>query len=103
MYALIETGGKQYKVEADKWIDVEKLAGEDGSEVEFDKVLMVKNDSETKLGSPYVEGAKVKGKILKQVKGKKLVVFKMRSKTRYRKKAGHRQKYTRVMIENITA
>lgn len=102
MYAIIETGGKQYRVEEGRYIKIEKLDNEEGSNVEFDKVLMVK-DGELKVGKPYVDGAKVSGKVIEQGKDKKVVVFKYRAKKRYRKKTGHRQPYTKVLIEKIEA
>jgi len=94
MYAIIETGGKQYKVAENDVIHIEKIEGEEGSEVSFDKVLLVNG----KVGNPYVKGAKVTGKILKQGRGKKIIVFKYKAKKNYHKKQGHRQAYTRVQI-----
>ncbi|AZO94326.1 50S ribosomal protein L21 [Iocasia frigidifontis] len=103
MYAIVKTGGKQYQVEEGKIIKIEKLpVAEDGS-VEFDKVLSVVDDNGAKFGRPYLEGAKVSGKVIEQGKNKKIIVFKYRRKKRYRKKTGHRQPYTRVLIEKIEA
>ena len=99
MKAIIETGGKQYTVTEGTEIFVEKLEGNQGDEVVFDQVLMV----EGKVGTPLVEGAKVTGTIEKQGRGKKIIVFKMKSKKNYRKKQGHRQAYTKVVITNIAA
>ena len=99
MYAIFATGGKQYRAQVGDTIYVEKLEGNQGDEVVFDQVLMV----EGKVGTPLVEGAKVTGTIEKQGRGKKIIVFKMKSKKNYRKKQGHRQAYTKVVITNIVA
>ncbi len=104
MYAIFETGGKQYKVKEGDVIDVEKLsAQEEGADVLFDKVLIVRGDSENelKIGAPYVEGAKVKGKVEEHGKGDKVVIFKYKPKKNYRRKKGHRQPYSRVKIDKI--
>lgn len=102
MYAIIETGGKQIKVEEGQQITVELLQGEAGEAVTFDKVLFVGGD-ETKIGTPYVEGATVTGKILEHGRGKKIIVFKYKPKKNYRRKQGRRQPYTKVAIEKINA
>ena len=103
MYASIETGGKQIRVEEGAEIFVEKLPAEAGEAVEFDKVLLVSAD-ELKVGKPYVEGAKVSGKVVKQGKGKKLMIVKYKPKKgSTRRKQGHRQPYTKVVIESIEA
>ncbi|KYD11236.1 MAG: 50S ribosomal protein L21 [Caldibacillus debilis] len=102
MYAIIETGGKQYKVEEGREIVVEKLDAGEGETVTFDKVLLVKGDS-LKVGNPYVEGAKVTGKVEKHGRAKKIIVFKYKPKKNYRKKQGHRQPFTRIRIEKIEA
>ena len=102
MYAIIETGGKQVKVEEGQTIYVEKLNVEEGGSVTFDKVLFVGGD-DVKVGSPVVEGATVTGKVEKQGKQKKIIVFKYKAKKNYRKKQGHRQPYTKVVIESINA
>ena len=102
MYAIIETGGKQVKVEVGSKIFVEKLDVEVGATYTFDKVLLVSGD-EAKVGAPYVEGATVVAKVEKQGKAKKIIVFKYKNKTTYRKTQGHRQPYTRVTIESINA
>lgn len=99
MYAIFATGGKQYRAQVGDTIYVEKLEGNQGDEVVFDQVLMV----EGKVGTPIVEGAKVTGTIEKQGRGKKIIVFKMKAKKNYRKKQGHRQAYTKVVITNIAA
>ncbi|MFH5499280.1 50S ribosomal protein L21, partial [Listeria monocytogenes] len=97
MYAIIETGGKQIKVEAGQEIYVEKLAGEVGDVVTFDKVLFVGGDS-AKVGVPFVEGATVTAKVEKQGRAKKLTVYKYKPKKNYHKKQGHRQPYTKLTI-----
>lgn len=99
MYAIFITGGKQYRASEGDVIYVEKLEGEAGQEVVFDQVLLVGD----KVGTPLVEGAKVTGTIEKQGKGKKIIVFKMKAKKNYRKKQGHRQAYTKVVINKIKA
>ncbi|WP_019138552.1 MULTISPECIES: 50S ribosomal protein L21 [Peptoniphilus] len=100
MYAIIETGGKQYTVEAGDKIRVEKLDVKEGDKVTFDKVLFVSGD-DAKIGTPYVEGAKVEAKVLAQDKAKKVVVYKYKAKKNERKKNGHRQPYTLVEISGI--
>lgn len=102
MYAVIETGGKQVKVEEGQAIYIEKLNAEAGETVTFDKVLLVGGEN-VKVGSPLVEGATVTAKVEKQGRGKKLVVFKYKAKKNYHKKQGHRQPYTKVVIEKINA
>jgi large subunit ribosomal protein L21 len=101
MYAIVEVKGKQYKVEKGKEVYVDLLGVEEGSSVDFDQVLLLDDDKAVKVGAPYVEGAKVKAKVEKQVKGKKLTVFKFRAKKGFRKRKGHRQKYNKLMIEDI--
>jgi len=103
MYAVIETGGKQYKVCEGDVIFVEKLNAEAEETVTFDKVLMVADGADLKVGAPLVEGATVSGKVLSQGKDKKIIVFKMKPKKTYRKKQGHRQPYTKVEISKINA
>ncbi|CDM68659.1 50S ribosomal protein L21 [Clostridium bornimense] len=103
MYAVVVTGGKQYKVEEGNTIFVEKLEAEVGSTVELDKVLAVSKDGEIKVGKPVVEGAKVVAKVVAQDKAKKIIVFKYKPKKDYRKKQGHRQPYTKLVIEKIEA
>lgn len=102
MYAIIETGGKQIKVEAGQEIYVEKLAGEVGDVVTFDKVLFVGGDS-AKVGVPFVDGATVTAKVEKQGRAKKLTVYKYKPKKNYHKKQGHRQPYTKLTIDSINA
>ena len=102
MYAVVATGGKQYKVQEGDVLSIEKLETKEG-EVVFDDVLLVANDKDVKVGKPNVSGAKVQAKVLEEGKGKKKMVFRYHSKTRYRKKKGHRQPYTKVQITKITA
>ncbi|MBC1962912.1 50S ribosomal protein L21 [Listeria welshimeri] len=102
MYAIIETGGKQIKVEEGQEIYVEKLAGEVGDVVTFDKVLFVGGDS-AKVGVPFVDGATVTAKVEKQGRAKKLTVYKYKPKKNYHKKQGHRQPYTKLTIDAINA
>lgn len=101
MYAIIETGGKQYRVQEGDNIFVEKLVGDVDSEVVFDQVLAVGNDGDIKIGSPVVAGAKVTAKVLAQGKEKKILVFKYKAKSNYRRRQGHRQPFTKVAIEKI--
>ncbi|MCQ2008539.1 MAG: 50S ribosomal protein L21 [Sporolactobacillus sp.] len=102
MYAIIETGGKQLKVEEGKSIVVEKLAAEAGDTVTFDKVLFVGGE-DVKVGAPTVEGASVTAKVVEQGRDKKIVVFKFKKRKNYRRKQGHRQPFTKVVIEKINA
>ena len=101
MIAVIETGGKQYKVSPGQKIKVERLEGAEGANLNFDKVLLIADEKEVKIGAPYVDGAKVEAKIIKQGRDKKKIVFRYHSKTRYRKKKGHRQHYTEAEIVNL--
>lgn len=101
MYAVVETGGKQYKVVPGQTVDVEKLPAEAGEIVELDRVLLVSEDDKLAVGSPTVPGAKVIAQVVDQVKGEKVIVFKYKPKTRYRRKTGHRQAYTRLAIKQI--
>lgn len=101
MYAVIETGGKQYRVQEGDKFRVERLEGEAGSEVVFDKVLMVGGDDGVRFGKPYVEGASVRAEVLDQARDKKVLVFKYKSKKNYRRMRGHRQYYTEVVIRGI--
>lgn len=103
MYAIIKTGGKQYKVAEGDVITVEKLVAGEGEAVVFDQVLTVVNDADVKIGTPVVEGAKVTGKVEAQGKDKKILVFKYKAKSNYRKRQGHRQPFTKVVIEKIEA
>ncbi len=104
MHAVIRTGGKQYIVELGDVIDIEKISGEPGEEINFEEVLLVSADGqEVKVGKPLVENATVGGRIVNQKKGEKLVIFKFKRRKGYRRKAGHRQELTRVEITNISA
>lgn len=102
MFAIIETGGKQVKVEEGQTIWVEKLDVNEGDSFTFDQVLFVGGDS-VKVGSPVVEGASVTAKVEKQGRGKKITVFKYKAKKNYKRKQGHRQPYTKLVIEAINA
>jgi large subunit ribosomal protein L21 len=103
MYAIIETGGKQYRVSEGDVLAVEKLEANEGETVEFGRVLTVVKDGEVTIGKPLVEGAKVTGKVLTQGKDKKILVFKYKAKSNYRKRQGHRQPFTKIVIEKIDA
>ena len=102
MYAILETGGKQYRVAEGDVIVVEKLPGEAGDAIEFDKVLLISDGADVKVGTPYIEGAKIAGEIVETGKGKKVIVYKYKSKKDYRKKQGHRQPFTSVEITSLT-
>ena len=97
-FSIIETGGKQYRVSSGQKIKIEKVPGEKDGSVIFDKVLLLVNGEETSIGVPYVAGAKVEGRIVRQARDKKKIIFRYHSKTRYRKKKGHRQPFTEVEI-----
>jgi large subunit ribosomal protein L21 len=103
MYAIVETGGKQYKIQPGEVLRVEKLPGNVGDPVAFDKVLMLGTDDEVRVGSPLVDGARVTGRILIHDKGRKIVIFKFKRRKRYRLKKGHRQLFTAVQIDAIEA
>lgn len=102
-YAIIETGGKQYRVQPGETVRIEKLTANEGETVSFDKVLVVNNDGQLNVGVPYVTGAKVTATVKAQGKAKKIIVFKYHNKTNYRRKTGHRQPFTAVTIEKIEA
>ena len=101
MYAVIRTGGKQYKVAEDDVIKVEKLAGEAGDSVEFNEVLMIGGTDAPKIGTPLVDGAMVAGEVVEQTRGDKIIVFKKKRRQGYRRKKGHRQLLTSVRITGI--
>ncbi len=103
MYAIVETGGKQYRVSQGSVIRVEKLPATEGETLVLDKVLLVSNEAGVKVGSPYVEGAKVTLKVQEQGRAKKVIVFKYKPKKNYRKKQGHRQPFTQLLVQSIEA
>jgi large subunit ribosomal protein L21 len=103
MYAIVEIAGQQFKVEKDQSIFVHRLDGEEGSNVDFEKVLLIEDGKKINVGTPVVEGAKVSAKILSHLKGDKVIVFKKKRRKGYRKKNGHRQNLTKIQIENIKA
>lgn len=101
MYAIVEAGGKQYQMEEGRYLKVELIEGDLNSKVVFDKIVMLANGKKSKVGQPYVKGASVEGTILAHGKEKKVIVYKQRPKKGYRKKQGHRQGFTKVMINKI--
>mgnify|MGYP000905915019 CR=1 FL=1 len=101
MFAIVETGGKQYQVEEGRYLDVELLEGDKDSKVVFDKVVMIVNGKKSKVGQPYVAGASAEGTIVKHDRAKKIIVYKQRPKKGYRKKQGHRQPYTKLIVDAI--
>jgi large subunit ribosomal protein L21 len=103
MYAVVHTGGKQYKVQKGETLRIEKIPGEVGSAVTFDKVLMVADGEEIRVGQPVLENVKVQASIVEQDKAKKVLVFKYKRRKRYRRKQGHRQPYTAIRIDGIDA
>lgn len=102
-YAIIETGGKQYRVQAGETVRIEKLVAGEGDTVVLDKVLAVSKDGQLTVGAPYVAGAKVTASVKAQGKAPKIIVFKYHNKTNYRRKTGHRQPFTAVTIQSIEA
>ncbi len=103
MYAVIKTGGKQYRVAAGDKLKVEKLIGDVGSDITIDQVLMVADGDNVTIGSPVVKGASVKAKVVAHGQGDKVLIFKMRRRKHYRKTQGHRQDFTEIQIEKIAA
>ena len=103
MIAVIKTGGKQYIVFPGQKIKIEKVDGKDGKELIFDQVLLLEKNRKAEIGTPLVKGAKVIGKVIRHGKGKKVIVFKYKPKTRYKKKRGHRQPFTEVEILKIAS
>lgn len=101
-YAIIETGGKQLRVEPGRFYDIELLHVEAESQVTIDKVLFVNNDGDVSIGQPFVQGATVTGTVLRHFRGRKVLVYKMKPKKKTRKKRGHRQEITRLMIDSIS-
>lgn len=103
MYAVVETGGKQYKVQVGQVVDVELLEANDGDAVTLDRVLMVADEGQVQVGKPVLDNAQVKATVLGHVRGPKEIIFNYRAKERYRVKTGHRQDYIRLRIDEITA
>ena len=103
MYVIVEIQGQQFKAEAGKRLYVHRLAAEQGAAVEFDKVLLVDNDGAVKVGAPTVEGAKVVCEVLSHLKGERIIVFKKKRRKGYRKRNGHRQSFTEVLIKQVIA
>jgi large subunit ribosomal protein L21 len=101
MYAIVEIAGQQFKIEKDQQIFVHRLDNEEGSKVEFDKVLFIENDGKFNVGAPVISGAKVTAKVLDHVKGDKVIVFKKKRRKGYKVKNGHRQAFTKILIEKI--
>lgn len=101
MYAIIETGGKQYKVQEGDVINVEKLGVEAGNEYVFENVLAVSNDEDFKFGAPYIDGVKVTASVIGEGKDKKVIIYKYKPKKGFHKKKGHRQPFTKLKIEKI--
>ena len=101
MYAIIETGGKQYKIQEGDTVFVEKINTEEGEKVELSKVLLISKEDGLVVGKPYIEGAKIEATVLEQGKMRKIIVFKYKSKKNYKRKQGHRQPYTKLKIEKI--
>ena len=102
MYAIIATGGKQYRVSEGDVLYIEKIDAEVDSTVSFD-VLLVENEGDVKVGTPVVEGVKVEGKVVAQTRGEKIIVFKYKAKKNYRRRQGHRQPYTKLVIKSVKA
>lgn len=101
MYAIVRTGGRQFRAEVGQTIDVEKLPFNEGDTIELEEVLLIAGEGDPKIGQPLVDGAKVKATVVSQFKGPKIIIWKYKPKKRYRKRQGHRQNYTRLKIESI--
>lgn len=101
MYAIVDIAGKQFKVEKEKYVYAPLMEAEEGAQVDFNNVLLVDNDGKIKVGTPTVKGAKVSGKVLEHVKGDKVIVFKKKRRKGYKVKNGHRQQFTKILIEDI--
>jgi len=101
IHAIFETGGKQYRVKEGDELYIEKLDAEEDAKIKFDKVLAVLSEDDSKIGSPYIKGATITAKVVKSGKAKKIIVFKMKRRKGYRRKQGHRQPYTKVIIDKI--
>ena len=102
MYAVVKSGGKQYKVQEGETFRVEKLPGDVGAEIDFDDVLMVADGENVQVGTPSLDNVSVKGTVVAQGQAKKIIVFKYKRRKRYRRKQGHRQQYTAVKVDSIT-
>ncbi|MBU0511922.1 MAG: 50S ribosomal protein L21 [Chloroflexi bacterium] len=102
MYAIIESGGKQYKAVPGSTVEVDRLHIEEGTQIDLDRVFLVADDEDIRVGTPTVEGASVKATIVEHFKGRKIIVFKYIPRKRYRRKRGHRQQYTRLQIDDIS-
>ena len=103
MYAIVEIAGQQFKVSKDQRVFVHRLASEEGSKVSFDKVMLLDEDGTITIGAPAIEGASVEAKVLKHLKGDKVIVFKKKRRKGYKKKNGHRQSFTQIVVESILA
>ena len=103
MYAIVEIAGQQFKVEQGKKVYVHRLAAEEGASVEFDKVLLVENEGDIKVGTPVVEGAKVKASVIEHLKADKVIIFRKKRRKTFERKNGHRQCMTQILIEAIEA
>ncbi len=102
MYAIIRSGGKQYRAEVGATIDVDRLPQEVGESIDLSDVLLIANEEDTMIGQPLVEGARVSATVVEQFRSKKIIVYKYRQRTNYRRKQGHRQYYTRLRIDDIS-
>jgi large subunit ribosomal protein L21 len=102
-YAILQSGGKQYRAEEGQVIEVDRLAADEGSTVELEEVLLIVDGDKTQVGAPLVSGAHVKANVVEHIRGPKVLVFKYKAKMRYRVRQGHRQDYTRLRIERIAA
>ncbi|MGD9330586.1 MAG: 50S ribosomal protein L21 [Desulfobacterales bacterium] len=102
MYAVVKSGGKQYKVQEGETLRVEKLPGDVGAEIAFDDVLMVADGDDVQIGTPRLDNVAVKGTVVEQGRAHKIVVFKYKRRKRYRRKQGHRQQYTAIKVDSIT-
>jgi large subunit ribosomal protein L21 len=102
MYAIVDIAGKQFKVTQDQYVYAPLMEGKAGASVDFDKVLLTDDNGKVKVGTPTIKGASVKGKILEHVKGDKVIVFKKKRRKGYKVKNGHRQQFTKVLIEKIS-
>lgn len=102
MYAIVEIAGQQFKVQKDQRVYVHRLEAEEGATVDFDRVLLTDDNGKVNVGAPVIEGAKVKAKVLRHLKGDKVIVFKKKRRKGYRVKNGHRQSFTQILVEGIT-